>query len=174
MKNLILGSLFAGLLCVAGVSRAQTFQCGTPVFSHGPSLALTELAPSSIHPFSVANGAGYSATIGMCQFVLGGKSWDLLDVSALALGSVTSPTGNPSGALQLGPQLGTFNNLVGIAALFTPYAADGNGFLQGGRPGTAWGLVLTIPLSFGVTSPPVGVAANGARAFPRGGTLVIP
>jgi hypothetical protein len=173
MKNLIISGIFACLLGFAGISKAQVFQCANPIFTHGPSLGFMELSPSNPHPFSVSAGAGYSATLGLCQFVLDGKSWDLLDIGALALGSVTSPSGSPVGAFQVGPELGTFNNIVGLAALFTPYAANGDGFLQGGRPGTAFGLILTIPLSFGApSSPPVGVGSSSAASyFPRGGTL---
>jgi hypothetical protein len=48
---------------------------------------------------------------------------------------VLFPAGNPVGQLQLGGCAGTLNGLVMLCALSTPYAADGSGFIQGGRPG---------------------------------------
>jgi len=145
----------------------------TPAFSHGPSLAVTEIPIGSVAtPVRVAEGAGYMVSLGLGQFILAGKSWDALDISASVIGS-PGPGANAEGAIQLVPMLGTFNNLVGLGPVFTPWAVNGDGFIQGGRPGTSLAILFNFPIAFGPYSPPVGIPSEGAAAYPRGATWYI-
>lgn len=166
---LCLGAL-SGLCSCAAITSSQW---GAPIFSSGPSLQLVEVSPSNPHPLQLAAGAGYSVALGEGQVAIGGKQWDLLDVSLQVLGSVISPSGGPAGALQVAPMLGTMNDMFAIGPILTPYAADGSGFLQGGRPGTSWGIHLSFPIGLGPYAPPTGIE-HGARGLPRGGTLYLP
>ncbi|MHB8734262.1 MAG: hypothetical protein ACYC6M_03055 [Terriglobales bacterium] len=139
-------------LCLLALpARAQTIAWGSPTFSHGPTLAITEVSPSNPHPVSIAAGAGYCAALGFGSFSWLGKTWDLIDVGALVLGSVVSPNGTPGGGLQFGALIGALSNgnsvpFVSLAILNTPYTADGSGWAQGGRPGASFGLMGAIPL----------------------------
>ena len=146
----------------------------SPTFTTGPSLALTEVNSNNPHPFQVASSAGWMGTVCDGDFAIAGKDLSIVCLSAVALGNVSAPNGSPAGAVQVGPQLGLANNVVSFGPLFTPYAADGSGFLQAGRPGTAWGLNLNLPFGIGPYAPPAGIPGEGLKALPRWGTLYLP
>lgn len=167
----LLPALLVASLGAAAPAKAFGFDCSTPVFGYGLSLAITEISPSNPHPVGIAEGAGFMANVGLCQFALLGKSWDAIDLNVMGLGSVISPQGAPQGALQLGGGIGSFNNTVALEVLSTPWTASGGGWVQGGRPGTTFGLILNIPFNIGPTSPPVGMPEAGPRQFPRGSLL---
>lgn len=123
----------------------------TATFFHGPTLAISEISPRNPHPLSYAAGAGYTGGLGIGQFAWLGKQWDIIDVGALAIGSVVSPNGQAEGALQVGFIVGSMGNpngvpFLSVAIITTPYTASGGGWAQGGRPGTSFGLMGAVPL----------------------------
>ena len=165
---LVLAAVVSQLVGCAAVSW------GAPAISSGPSVQLVEISPSNPHPVQIAAGAGYSVSLGEAQIAIAGKQWDLLDVSLQAIGAVVAPQGLPAGAIQIAPMIGTLNDTIAVGPIFTPYTAAGaGGFLQGGRPGTAWGVHLTFPIGLGPYAPPTGIE-EGPAGLPRGGTLYLP
>lgn len=128
----------------------STVTWGSPSFGTGPSVGLVEVDPSNAHPVQLAPGAGWQASLEEGHFSLAnGAQFSLLDISALALGSVVAPTGGgPSGQLQIGVMLATMNEMFGLAALTTPYSAAGGGWSQGGPFNVLVGVVFN-PITAG-------------------------
>ncbi len=156
------------LLAVAvAASGCATTDWTRPVVFAGPSVALFEASPSQPAPRQIAAGAGEQITLGLGQFAFASKTWDALDLSGVALGSLAG-----SGSLQVGGILGTMNGLIGLGALATPYAADGSGFVQGGRPGVTWAAVMNVQaLVAELASAPAGRMMLAAPPPPRGGLI---
>ena len=132
---------------VAGGARAQTttvtvvppsIDWRTVTINHGPSIPLLAIDPKNIHPLQLAAGAGYS--IGACfgQLTLNGTPTSLLCASAVGFADVISPAGTPEGGVQVAFLAGFLGNALAVGPLLTPWTADGNGFIQAGRPGTDW------------------------------------
>lgn len=119
----------------------------TVTFWHGPSFQAFAVNPKSLHPIEVPAGVGYCAGVGLGQAVLNGEHVSLVVVSVEGfLAIVTDPGGQPAGGVQVAPTVGFLGNAVAVGPLLTPYAADGSGFLTGGRPGTSW-LVAANPIA---------------------------
>ena len=157
------------LLILTAVTQAcAAVSWNSPVFYAGPAVAPIEEV-SSKHP-SPAVAAGYQATIGLGQFDLANHEWDALDLSALALGGVVLPGSGPVGALQIGGEIGTMNGIIGLGILTTPYTADGQGWTQGGRPGTTFAGMLNVQAIVSYFSP--GTAAGKEKLTPSSPEVV--
>lgn len=154
---------------VFGCATASSVTWGNPTFGTGPSVGLFEVTPANTHPVQIAPGAGWQASLEEGHVTIAGAQYSLLDVSALALGSVVSPAGGgPAGQLQVGGLVSTLNESLGIAPLCTPYTASNGGFLQGGRPGFTLGLVIS-PVTLGQVLLETGLL-SGSK--PHRGTIV--
>lgn len=151
---------------------------GVPSLSYGPSLALTEIAPSSSVVTSLSAGLGLELTIGEGQFAWLNKQWDILNLQIVVLGAPLLEGPTAAGAVQVGFMLSTLNGLIGFGPLLTPWTGAGGGFLQGGHPGTAWLLAFSPPISFSTVPNTAGGAHGGEYGGPltlaRGATTYIP
>ena len=148
----ILGLYFSPMLIVLAVAASMLVARGaraqvtwtTPVLTAGPAAAISEFNFKTGQSTSLGAGAGYQLTLGVGSYQAFQKSWDVVDFSVLALGSVLFPSGAPVGQLQLGGCIGTLNGMLMGCGLGTPYAQDGSGFAQGGRPGFTGAVVANI------------------------------
>jgi hypothetical protein len=156
----VVGALYGSIF---GCAATSAVTWGSPTFGTGPSVGLFEITPSNTHPVQIAPGAGWQASLEEGHVTINGAQYSLLDVSALALGSVVAPAGGgPAGQLQVGGLIGTLNESLGIAPLTTPYTASGGGWTQGGRPGFTLGLVIS-PITLGQILVETGLL-SGAKA----------
>ena len=162
-----------GLTALLLIGSGGCAGVGVPDFAAGPSLPLFVDYPSQTHPVQIAQGAGVEGSVGLFQVALGGKQWDLLDLSAQVWGTVDSSSGTPSGSLSIAPMIGTFNNLVAVGIAVPVLNANNGPSLGSGHPIVGFALSLNIPISFGPYSPPVGVS-QGAQGYERGGTIYLP
>ena len=159
------------LLAVAvAASGCATLDWSRPVLFAGPSVALVEVSPSQPTPRKIAAGAGEQLTLGLGQFQFEGKTWDALDLSAVGLGSLDG-----AGSVQVGGILGTMNDILGLGVLSTPWAADGSGYIQGGRPGATFAAVVNVQALVAQLSAPsptpglMRLQTASSQPAPRGG-----
>jgi hypothetical protein len=134
MVQLLFGLTALGLAAGFLLPGCAGVAWGSPVFTAGPTVSPIE--EITLKTSQTATTAGFSECVGLGQFDAFGKNWDSLDLCAVEVGGIVNVAGTP-GVLQLGPEIGTFNNIIGAGFLFTPYTADGQGFFQGGGPGFA-------------------------------------
>ena len=160
-----LPAVLAALLLFSVPAKAQ-------VWSAGLSLPMLEFQGGATHPVEFAPGAGAMVSVGFLQRALFGQQWDLLDVSATAFGTALStPGGTTAGQLQLGLEIGTFNNILAIGVATPLYGPDGIGVFQGSFKAFPL-LTINLPIALAPYSPPTGIY-QGASGLPRGGTLYV-
>lgn len=122
------------LFCLVNLNGCAGVAWNSPVFTAGPTVSPIEEV--TLKTSKTATTAGFSECVGLGQFEAVEHEWDSVDLCAVEVGGIVNAAGTP-GVLQLGPEIGTFNNILGVGLLFTPYTADGQGFFQGGGPGFA-------------------------------------
>lgn len=160
IKLLLVCALLPHLTACAAISWS------TPVVFAGPTVAPIEEV-SSKHP-APASAAGFQLSVGLGQFDWQGHEWDLIDVGPVVLGGVVLPGSGPAGVLQLGGQIATLNGIIGLDVLSTPYTANGEGWAQGGAPGTTFGASLNVQAVVAYLTHPTGRTAVRQR-LSRGG-----
>lgn len=147
-----------GLALHAAPARAEV------LVSSGPTLPLMELRPGDLHPVSLAAGAGYqvSLTLPGLQKAIGGKAWDLLDLSLMAFGSdISSSSGATFGALSAAAGVCTLSSLLCVGG--------GHDIITSGSSG--WFGLFAFSFNFGSSPSYAPAGAKGAAGLPRGNTL---
>jgi hypothetical protein len=172
MKNFILGLIAAVVLTVGGVSEAQT----APVVTSGPSVGFLELRDGYTHPIQMSPGLGYQLNLSWFPEEILNQRFDMLSVSAVALGSaLSSPAGIETGDLSAGLMLGTMNGTISIGGgvdLFGPNGGVVSGFKASNN---LFGMVVfSLPIVWGSPTPAPSsdtVAPGDVHGMKRGWTL---
>ena len=159
----LLGSLLAPAPAQAQITWAA-----------GPSVPLMLVEPGASHPVSIIPGAGLQLSFSDRRLTraIGGKSWDMLDVTALAFGSlVKADSGAQFGQLSGALALCTMSSLVCIGGGKHLLTNDG---VEPGR--TGWFLVFALSFNLAIApqSPPVGLPSSvGASGLVRANHLYL-
>lgn len=155
-------------LLAVGFLTASSARAGGWDYAVGPTLPMLEYDIGSATPVQLAPGAGVqvSLTNEALQKPLFGKLYDLLDLDAMAFGSVvTAGSGQQFGALSVAGAVCTLSSLfcVGVGT----HVLSGAQALAPGRP------FLLLALSFNVAMTPTAPTSfDSARwGFLRGNTL---
>lgn len=154
--------LLALVLFAPSPARASGFD-----YSTGPTIPLLEIRPGFAHPVSLAPGAGVqlSVTHDSLKRAFLGKSWDLLDLTLMAFGTVVSgESGASFGALSVAGGLGFFSDTIVLGVGHD--VVDVHGGLG------KWLFVASLSINFGLapSSPPAGIE-SGAPGLPRANTV---
>ena len=160
--------LLGGALLFGAPARAQI------TWAAGPSVPLMLVEPGAPHPVSIVPGAGLQLSFSDQRLTraIGGKSWDMLDVTALAFGSlVKSDSGAQFGQLSAALAVCTMSSLVCLGG--GKHLLTNDGIEPGGK---GWFIVFALSFNLAIApqSPPVGIPSSaGASGLVRANHLYL-
>jgi hypothetical protein len=160
IKAAIIALALAGALWGAPARAAVTYQTGPTI-----PFVMYDVG-SSGSPVQVLGGAGWQVSFSdsSLQKTLAGKSWDMLDLMAMAFGSrVTGQSGQTFGELSGGLGLCTMSSLVCLVG--GKRIVDSVGGFTGSK---GWFVGAAMSLNFGLSYIPQNGVAEDER---RGNTL---